>query len=63
MTRILSYALRTRSFAPLRMTAAGSRSAHTRNAPSLLVFYVHVLGVDDAFIFLLAAAVRARLRT
>src|SRR5208337_1491554 len=50
-----------RSLATLGMTAAGSRFAHARKAPSLLVFNIHVLSVDHAFIFLLtAAAVRAR---
>jgi hypothetical protein len=42
-----------RSLATLGMTAAGSRFAHARSAPSLFVFDVYVLGVDYAFVFLL----------
>ena len=48
-----------RSLAPLGTTAAGSRLVEARKAPSLLVFHVHVLGVDHAFVFLLALTVAA----
>src|SRR5208283_1979193 len=44
------------------MTAAGSRFAHARETPSLLVFDVHVLSVDYAFVFLLTMTVVARRR-
>src|SRR6202051_2451948 len=48
-----------RSLARLGMTAAGSRFAYARKAPSLLVFDIHVLGVNHAFVFLLVLAVTA----
>src|SRR5208282_2430560 len=48
-----------RSLARLGMTAAGSRFAHARKAPSLLVLNIHVLSVDYAFVFLLASPIRA----
>src|SRR5271169_2441138 len=47
------------SLATLGMTAAGSRFAHARKTPSLLVLDVHILSVNHAFILLLARAVRA----
>src|SRR5207302_757550 len=50
----------------LGMTAAGSRFAHARKAPSLLLLHIHVLSVDHALVLLglaVATVVAASTRT